>query len=231
MKQSKKPVTKEWLRERYIVDRLDCVQIGMLVSRDPKSVWNWLRDFGIPTRPRGSNPAVMFRKGDPRSFAGRKHSDATKEKLRAARMADGHYPKADGKPYWKGKNGSAHPTWKGGATPERQAVYGSEEWKIARAAVYARTGGKCERCGGGWETAPLHVHHVFPFVVERLRVDAGNLRLLCVPCHKFVHSPNNRDREFLPGIGVLPMTISGETKFIRISYNPNHKAELPCWMR
>lgn len=49
-----KPVTREWLRQKYMTEGLDCVQIGKLVSRDPKSVWRWMRDFKIPTRKRGS---------------------------------------------------------------------------------------------------------------------------------------------------------------------------------
>lgn len=49
-----KPVGKEWLIEHYVNRGMDCVQIGRIVNRDPKSVWNWMRDFGIPTRPRGA---------------------------------------------------------------------------------------------------------------------------------------------------------------------------------
>lgn len=49
-----KPVSKEWLIEHYIDKRMDCVDIAKIVNRDPKSVWNWLKDFGIPTRPRGT---------------------------------------------------------------------------------------------------------------------------------------------------------------------------------
>src|SRR5574341_544494 len=55
-----KPVTKEWLIQKYSVERLDCTQISKMVDRDSKSVWNWLKDFGIPTRPRGSR---KLRKG------------------------------------------------------------------------------------------------------------------------------------------------------------------------
>lgn len=50
-----KPVTREWLEDQYVVKGMDCTQIGAMVKRDPKSVWNWLRDFGIPTRPRGGH--------------------------------------------------------------------------------------------------------------------------------------------------------------------------------
>lgn len=50
-----KPVTREWLEDQYIQNGLDTTQIGAMVKRDPKSVWNWLRDFGIPTRSRGGH--------------------------------------------------------------------------------------------------------------------------------------------------------------------------------
>jgi hypothetical protein len=60
----------EWLRARYIDEQLDCVQIGQLVKRDPKTVWHWLRCAGITTRPRGSDERMHFRKGQKGAFTG-----------------------------------------------------------------------------------------------------------------------------------------------------------------
>ena len=122
-----KPVTAEWLREMYITHSMTCVDIGKLVSRDPKTVHNWMREFGIPTRPRGSHTSVHFKKGERGGFAGQKHSDASKQKIRAARLSDGHFPKDNGRPYWQGKTGPDHPAWAGGSTPERQAFYSTSE--------------------------------------------------------------------------------------------------------
>lgn len=214
----------EWLRQRYVVDGMDCVQIGAEVGRDAKTVWAWLKKCGIPTRPRGSNAATnLLRNGRPPGF---KLSDAQKASLRAARLADGHFPKAaDGSPYWKGKSGPEHPSWLGGASPERQAFYASEEWRSVRKRAYTRAHGRCERCGG---TERLHIHHVYPFVIKHLRAQLWNLRVLCRGCHLFVHSNRNGDREFLPLFGVYRYP-SGRT--VPMSYRPKVKMTLPAWLQ
>lgn len=221
-------ISAEWLKQKYEVEGLDCVQIGRLVSRDPKTVWAWLKKCGIQTRPRGSNWQTNLLNGRQPGF---KQSDAQKQKLREARLADGHFPKqSDGRPYWAGKTGEAHPTWRGGVTPERQAFYASLEWKAARQYTYARAKSRCERCGIHSSEADMHVHHVMPFFVKSLRAARHNLRLLCVPCHRFVHSGANGEREFLPIVGVWPFMIDGTTRLIPISYRPKHKAKLPEWL-
>lgn len=56
-----KPVTRDWLEDQYIGKHLACAQIAKLVQRDPKSVWYWLKDFGIPTRPRGGHNRILLR--------------------------------------------------------------------------------------------------------------------------------------------------------------------------
>ena len=43
----------------------------------------------------------------------------------------------------------------------------------------------------------LHVHHIVSFAEEEYRVDPDNLVLLCVKCHRFVHSKKNIEREFI----------------------------------
>jgi len=79
---SAKPVTKEWLYEQYVVNGRDTSDIGREVNRDPKSVWNWLKDFGIPTRKRGFASKHQFKKGELNAFAGQKHTAETRAKLR-----------------------------------------------------------------------------------------------------------------------------------------------------
>lgn len=225
-----KPVDEAWLRQKYCIEGLDCVQISALVSRHPKSVWNWLKGYGIETRARGGNAGANFHSGQINGMEGKHHSAETREKIRAARLADGHFPKDGGRPYWEGKKGTIHPSWRGGATPERQAFYATKEWAEARRVTYARAKTSCERCGENHAAATLHIHHVMPFLFEKRRADPANLRLLCAPCHRWVHSSHNIDREFLPPFGVYPFTKNGTTKLVRISYFPKHKARLPCWM-
>lgn len=214
------------MRSKYECEFLDCVQIARLVGRDPKTVWSWLRAAGIATRPRGSNYRTNLLKGRAPGF---RLSDEQKETLRQARRRDGHFPKnKDGQPYWTGMAGSKHPTWRGGATPERQAFYGSAEWKLARKVAYTTAGGRCERCGARGRN--LHVHHIIPFIVLRTRAMPSNLRVLCRPCHLFVHGPNNGDREFLPPFAILPVAVNGDQQLIRVNYRPKHKTRLSQWI-
>ena len=197
-----KPVTKEWLEQKYLTEGLDCVQIGKIVSRDPKSVWNWMKDFGIPTRPRGSDVRQHFVKGDPNPFAGMKHTAETKERLRKIAIADGRKPyKEENGPPWAGVTGDTHPSWKGGRTPERQAFYSSKEWVEAVKTVWHRADARCERCGlhhnNAKQRGTFHVHHIVTFQVRSLRAEPTNLALLCTPCHRWVHSKDNHNKEWI----------------------------------
>lgn len=169
-----RPVTREWLEQKYVTERLDCTAIGKLVSRDSKRVWEWLRDWSIPTRPRGSysGKTVGFIKGEPSRFLGHKQ-----------------------------KRGAESPFWQGGITPQRQALYASDEWRAAVKAVFARDRKCCRRCGISQRDVTLaghkmHVHHIVGFRVKALRTAPSNLVLLCRPCHLFVHSKRNVAREF-----------------------------------
>ena len=201
--QKPKPVSRRWLVSRYITQRLNCEQIGAMLGRDPKTIWTWLKYYGIPTRPRGaaSSPGT-FRKGQVNPFSGRHHTLATREKLRMIALADGRVPydPAVGS-YMKGRTGAASTNWRGGISPERQAFYASEEWRAACKAVWARADARCERCKVHHNTAPrrgtFHVHHIIGFAVHGLRAEPSNLALLCKSCHLFVHSKLNAECEFL----------------------------------
>ena len=199
----RKPVTKEWLEEHYLNQKLDTTQIGRLVHRDPKSVWNWLKDFGIPTRPRGGATAPKsFISGQPNAFKGHHHTPETKAKLRSISLADGRVPynPAVGS-YMKGRKGKDTTNWKGGITPERQALYSSLEWGEAVKAVWKRDNGYCQRCGKRHNEpgvrGTFHIHHIMSFAARELRANPDNLILLCKSCHRFVHSKKNVNKEWL----------------------------------
>jgi len=93
-----------------------------------------------------------------------------------------------------GKTGIKNANWKGGVTPQRQDFYTSQEWKSACAEVYKRDNATCQKCGA---KEKLHVHHVIGFANKEIRADANNLVLLCVKCHRFVHSKKNINGEFI----------------------------------
>jgi 5-methylcytosine-specific restriction endonuclease McrA len=126
------------------------------------------------------------------------HSAATKELLSIAASVP--------KPYLRGKRngmsgrtGNTNPNFKDGSSPDRQRLYASSEWRAILRAVYARDDYRCRRCGSEklrkrW----LHAHHISPWAGNpTLRFDLANLVTLCRPCHSWVHSKANRDREYL----------------------------------
>jgi 5-methylcytosine-specific restriction endonuclease McrA len=202
MQRRSKPVDREWLYQKYVVEGLDCTQIAALVQRNSKRVWEWLRDYGIPTRGRGTTGNGRHTKGIKPNITpeGRERKSAA---LRAARLADGRVPylRKDGTHAMRGRRGADTPNWKGGITPERTAVYGSLEWKAAVKAVWRRDNATCQRCRKHHNTATnrgtFDIHHIVSFAVAELRCEVNNLVLLCEECHYWVHSADNVNRDFI----------------------------------
>lgn len=197
-----KPVDREWLYQKYIVEGLDCTAIAKIVKRNSKRVWEWLRDYDIPTRPRGAASSPGALKPGNNRCTGRVLSAATREKIRQARIREGSVPYLkNGVHHLKGKRGAEIPTWKGGITPERQSVYGSQKWKEAVKAIWKRDNATCQRCGKHHNTTSnrgtFDIHHIVGFEVVALRCEVSNLVLLCEQCHYWVHSNENTAKEFL----------------------------------
>lgn len=199
---TQKPVSREWLVDHYVTQGLDTSKIAKIVKRDPKSVWNWLKDLEIPTRPRGGLTLPhAFQKGQLNAFAGRHHSDETKKKMSDHAKAVGRVPydPAVGS-YMKGRKGADTPNWKGGITAERQSVYASQKWKAAVVKVWKRDCATCQRCAkkkNEHRELPFDIHHIKSFEVKRLRCTVSNLVLLCEPCHYWVHSKANKKDQFI----------------------------------
>lgn len=206
-RENQKPegVTRDWLIQKYQVEGLDCAEIGRLVSRDTKRVWEWLRDYGINTRTRGTSTKKQWARGDRKVVSGWKMSDEGREKIRQIRLKDGRVPylKKDGSHYMKGRRGKDHHSWQGGLTPEREAMARTDEWKEAVKFVWHRADAKCERCGCDHRKVDnrrangFHIHHIAPFRFKETRCEVSNLVLLCRPCHHFVHSKKNINKEFI----------------------------------
>lgn len=193
---------KEWLQHQYIDLHRSADDIAKDENRDSKTIWSWLKKFEIPTRKRGaeSSPGT-FKKGHKLGI-GRKHTEATKQKIREASLADGRVPWGkNNEPYWRGKTGQEHPSFKGGLTPERQSVYSSQEWVDAVKAVWARDDATCQCCGKHHNTTEsrgtFHIHHIVSFQVKESRTNPDNLVLLCKECHQFVHSNLNIEKRFI----------------------------------
>lgn len=207
LKAKPRDASRDELYALYVVQRLTCPMIAKSLSRDPKTIWEWLKHYQIPTRPRGSETASRgygFQVGKPSAWLGRKHTAESKERFRQLRLADGHVPYLkNGVHHLKGKSGADTPNWRGGVTPARQSFYQSEEWRSACVAVWKRDNAMCRRCAADHralsqsERGSFHVHHIISFMVVALRAEPTNLVLLCADCHRFVHSRKNTQREFL----------------------------------
>lgn len=197
-----RPVSNDWLRQRYVVEGVSANDMAREIGRDPKRVWEWLKEAGIETRPRGSYLKGRFEKGHA-SFIGKTHTPEAREKIKQARLRDGGVPyKQDGRHWLEGKPQGTVASWKGGITPERQAFYASEEWAIAVKQVWKRDHAICQRCEAPHSLAKskgvkFHIHHIESFAVKEKRALLSNLLLVCETCHRWIHSKGNSKREFI----------------------------------
>lgn len=222
-----KPVSKEWLEERYLREGLGTVQIARLVGRHPKRVYEWLVNLGIPLREKwqGNAPrakpyhdAAWLReqyekKGRTLADIGRecgatpltvlkylrKYGIPSRTSYESLKLTGKARDVRGPKNWMFGRKGALAPSWRGGCTPERQAFYDTPEWADAVKAVWRRDKATCQRCGKKKENPEEEfcIHHIVSFAVKELRVVLSNLLLFCKPCHKWVHSRKNKRKEFI----------------------------------
>lgn len=196
---------KDWLYQKYITEGLSTYQIGAIVGRDPKRVYEKLKDFDIPTRPRGLNlkGSDCYMKsykanGKEPTFTGKKHSAETRkiQSQKASRPKPHLRGKRNG---MSGRTGAHNPNYKGGSSPERQRFYSSGEWKELVRQVYKRDNYLCQRCGAAHNTKnKLHAHHIKTWAEHpNLRFEISNLLTVCNFCHNWIHSNENINRNFL----------------------------------
>lgn len=203
--------TKEWLYSEYIINKKSANQIAKEIKKDAKRVWEWIINYNIPTRPRGTDYGQAFKKGH-KICVGRKISDKHKTLLKELRLKDKHVPYLKNGIHWLHHPGAISPNYKGGVTPERQSVYSSLEWIEAVKKVWKRDNAVCQNCGKHHNNkenrGTFHIHHLFSFAeYKHLRCNSDNLVLLCKECHLWVHSNENKENKFLPIKGKLPKWI------------------------
>ncbi len=186
--------TRDWLIRQYITLGVSANAIARDIGRDPKRVWEWIVDYGIPTRKRGHDTRQLFKNGP--GFKGKKHTEEFKQKKREERLLDGHVPYLKNGIHWLKHEGAISPNWKGGITPERQAFYSSLEWRSVAAKVRKRDGGKCVRCGVHIK-GKMDIHHIHGFAIREQRAVLENLVTVCEPCHMWIHGPKNTKEEYL----------------------------------
>lgn len=203
MKSKSPHLDRDWLYQKYVVENLSTYDIGKLVSRDPKRIYEKLVDFGIPTRPRGHNLAnsddcYMRRPDAVNPFLGKTHSDETKKILsdKAKVKKPWLRGKANG---MSGRTGETNPNYVDGSSPERQRMYASGDWKEIVRTIYKRDNYHCVRCGSAHtKERSLCAHHVKSFAGNpSLRFDLDNIVTLCKICHHWVHSKENIGKEYI----------------------------------
>lgn len=182
---------KSWLYEQYIINKRDCNNIAKEVNRDPKTIWSWINKFGIQTRKRGAESSTGTFKKNHKYGIGRIQSESTKEKIRQARLIDGHVPYLKDGIHWLKHENAVSPNYKGGITPERQKIYSSIEWSNCVLEVWKRDNATCQNCGkhqNDDRNNKFHIHHIKSFAeYPELRTKTENLILLCPKCHKKQH--------------------------------------------
>ena len=159
---------KNWLYQKYFVEKLSTTEIGEQVNKSHRTVSYWLGKYG---------------------YKGRTISEARKIKRWGSSGSDNGM---------SGMTKELNPNWRGGITPERQSVYISAEWKDLVQRVRKRDIYKCLRCNTEKSKGnPIHIHHIKSFADEDLRMDINNLASLCKFCHDWVHSKLNTNKDFI----------------------------------
>ncbi len=225
---TQKPVDREWLYQKYVTEGMGTYQIAKLVHRNPKQVYHWLNGYNIPVRKRkweltidptikpyqskewlaneylvkgksSSEIADEFGITVPAIIYWLQEFGIPRRTISEARAIK-HWGLAGELNGMYGVRGEDHPGWRGGCTPDRQAVYGSPEWAEAVGKVWQRDKRTCQRCRcvclPNGDVA-FHIHHIVSFSVKELRTDVKNLVLLCINCHHWVHSPENTEKEWI----------------------------------
>lgn len=210
---TQKPVDKEWLIQKYIIEGLSTYDIAKIVDRNPKQVWTWLKGYDIQTRTvqeeiKKNSNYLKYRSGELiNPLKGKKRPKEVGEKISKAKNGK-PCPNHQGEKHWAfGRKGSLSPNWQGGISiTERQIFYNSNEWKKVVILVRNRDGHKCTRCGCGNENimrgnriiTNLCLHHIKPFIkYSDERCNPDNIITLCDKCHKWVHSKKNINKEFI----------------------------------
>jgi len=180
---------------KYIKEGLSTYEISKLVSRNPKNIYNKLKDFEIPTRSRAETlkQNAWWKTGKEHWNTGKTRSEKTKKAISVARTGK-EYPNLQGEN--NGMFGKRSANWKGGVTPERQKLYATGKWNEIIKVVYKRDNYLCAKCKK--PNRNIHAHHIKSWAdYPDNRIDLDNLITICKQCHHWIHSKKNTNKEFI----------------------------------
>jgi hypothetical protein len=199
LQRENKGFNKEFLIKEYVNNCKSADQIAREIHRDPKRVWEWLTNYGIKTRPRGTDYGQNFKKGHKLGI-GRQQKEETKEKIRQSCIRDGRVPYLKNGIHWLKYYDKKPASWKGGISPDRNAFYSSLEWIEVVKKVWQRDNAICNVCGKNHNDkfrGTFHIHHIISFKNKLTRANLDNLILVCDKCHRWLHSKKNIDKKFI----------------------------------
>lgn len=160
---------RKWLYEEYVVKGRSCGDIAEQQKVTDAAILYWLRKHKIKRRDVSESRRL--------------------KQWGLSGEQNGMY----------GRTGERNPNYKDGSSPERQRLYSQSEYIKFLSQIYKRDGYRCVRCGmPKGKPRSLHAHHKKSWAGHPgLRWDKDNVVTLCFPCHGFVHSKKNINREYL----------------------------------
>jgi 5-methylcytosine-specific restriction endonuclease McrA len=189
---------KDWLTQKYIVEKLTIYQIGEITNHPPRTIHSWLIKFDIPRRKsgvecwsdeqkelwskqrKGHKPTLLRPRTKEEnlkiSVSLKEHYKNTPSKMKGRKLSDDTKLKMS-----LTRRGKDNPQWKGGITTITRGIRRSPEYYQWRKDVISRD--KCCRdCGS---ILHLNAHHIKEILYyPELIFDVTNGLTLCEDCHK-----------------------------------------------
>jgi len=185
----KKYQDKEWLRKKYVEEKLSIYEIANIYGYNPSTVYFWLKKLNIPTRSKSEAqmgekniyygkhlPEKMKRKIS-ESCKGRFFSKEHRRKIGEAnkyriwteesrrKMSKSHkgqkFSREHIEKISKKTEGNKNPNWKGGITKLFFKVHNSFKYRQWRSDVFTRDNWTCQECGQIGKK--LNAHHIKPY--------------------------------------------------------------------
>lgn len=178
---------KDWLREKYVQDRLSTRDISELCDASRETIRRWLDEHGIKKRTGSEAIEVQWENAEQR----RQQASDLLQNLRESGVAippheeRGTWEDEDYLEMLRYRTGEDNPNWRGGYDGSYASHTG---WRRIREDVLERDGYECQVCESEGD---LDVHHIIPvreFDTPKKAHYPENLVSLCKSCHPKVES-------------------------------------------